>query len=168
MGNVVSRRNRWWMRLVGALLAIAAAVACALAIDRVTTGDARAETPEISVHAAQMVQAASNDGEVEGPFEHGVPAGFQEELFSVDGFEEQRCTVDGTVAGMSADASPSETSKRLKREMVERGWTAFDSGDVVRMTFVKDTGAFAWACIDCTAVGDRTSVVVVLQRRDAR
>lgn len=168
MGKLTLNRSRWVMRLIGALCAISAVVACSVGIDRMMMGDAQAQAPASPVGAAQMVQAASGDGTMAGVFEHGLPAGFQDELFDADGFEDLRHTADGKVAGMSAKGAPEEVCARLSRQMVERGWTAFDSGDTARTTFVKDTGQFAWACIDCTEVGGRTSVVVVLQRKDAQ
>lgn len=119
-----------------------------------------------SVTATEMVRSiASGEDAARCMAASGVPDGFEEELFSIQGFQEVQQSSDGGVVGMVSAESPSETLDRCRSSMEGRGWTYMESGQGNRGTFVKGQGQYGWCCIDCTAVGDSTSVVVLLERR---
>lgn len=146
---------------------IAVAIVAALAgSDGIADAVAGDQGDTGTVTAAQMVQAASRGSGVFGSSEAGVPADFESSVFSTEGFGQLQHTPDGRIVGMVCSGAPEDTMELCKGRLQENGWTYIESGQGNRTSFLKQEGSYTWAYVDCTAVGDDTSVVVVLDRGD--
>lgn len=145
--------------------AIAVAIVAALAgSDGIANAVAGSGGGAGSVTAGQMVQAVSEGSGVFGLSETGMPAGFDDGVFSTEGFAQLQHTPDGKIAGMVRAGSPEDVMKLCRDRLEANGWTYIESGQGTRASFLKGDGAYTWAYVDCTAVGDDTSVVIVLDR----
>lgn len=145
--------------------AIAVAIVAALAgSNGIADAVAGSQGNAGSVTAAEMVQAASRGSGMLGSSEAGVPADFESSVFSTEGFGQLQHTPDGRIVGMVCSGAPDDAMELCKKRLQENGWTYIESGQGNRASFLKEEGAYTWAYVDCTAVGDDTSVVVVLDR----
>lgn len=89
-----------------------------------------------------------------------LPAGFEDEVLCVAGFEDVRVSPGGSVVGFTARGAPSDVFKQVEALMRERGWALVPAGDGASGTFLKETGSYRWASVGCVRVADTTSVVV--------
>lgn len=92
-----------------------------------------------------------------------VPASFADEVFDPSWLGEARSASDGTVLGFVTTRSADEVSARCAGDMSAKGWTRVQSGRVDSASFVKETGRYRWAYLDCLTVDDATSVTVIVK-----
>ena len=112
--------------------------------------------PSVLAEAPHVITAEA--GETAGL--PALPAGFEDEVLCVAGFEDVRVSPEGSVVGFTARGTPSDVFKQVEALMRERGWAVVPAGDGVSGTFLKETGSYRWASVGCVRVADTTSVVV--------
>ena len=93
----------------------------------------------------------------------GVPDRFEDEVLSVASFTEVRMAEGGSVVGMTSDAAALETYQGCESAMAAHGWQRVESGQPTRSTFVKATGQYRWAYLECTEAAGSTAVLVALR-----
>lgn len=155
----VRSRHAWrGLAITGVLVAV---VAVSGPLERGASG---AGTASATDGAMRMVQAVwEGDGTV-GTGEPGLPQGFADEVLPTEGFSEVRHTPDGRIVGMTSSEDPVQTFERCAGLLQERGWLCIDSRQQGRASFLKGDGAWRWAYLDCTAAGDATAVVIVVEK----
>ena len=91
-----------------------------------------------------------------------LPDGFEDELFSSDGWREVRTAGNGTVVGLVKDGDAAEAVAQARQSMEDNGWTVAEGSAPERVTLVKETGAHRWAFVSGTNVAQSASVVIAL------
>lgn len=189
--NVLSRRRR------RAIFGIVIFLIGALAFDRgthLTQSSVLVEVPDAFSHGTHEVsdERTGDGGEaenhtadhvadgVEGVFESDVdrsytdsgssdvPAGFVEEMFSLERYRDVRVGANGSVIGFSTSLVPQSALDEIRLDMEARGWMAMVSSGGITGTFVKSEGRYIWAFVMCVWVGDTTSVVVQCATADEK
>ena len=89
-----------------------------------------------------------------------VPAGFEEEVLSLEGRSEVMAAAGGTVVGFLEDGPADAVFDAIEEDLAARGWAEVESGVAGCASFVKEGGRFTWVFVSCVAVGDTTSVVI--------
>lgn len=92
-----------------------------------------------------------------------LPEGFEEECFSVEGYRNARSSDGGRIVGAITEGSAQKAFEACCAKMLEKGWTAVSSGQPTRATFLKTTGRYRWAYLDCTGIGGSVSIVIALE-----
>lgn len=159
-----AREVRAGTKLAIAVALIVAFVVVAVGIDRLQKANGTPVSATEGVTAAQMVQTVTTGESALTIAEDGLPEGFESELFPAEGFTEMQHSTDGRVVGLTCSGSAKTAFQRCCEWLEIRGWTRIESGQAQRATFIKSDGTYTWCCVDCTAVGRSTSVVVILQK----
>ncbi len=91
-----------------------------------------------------------------------VPEGFEETVFSLQGYSEidVQAQEGGGVLGFVAQGRCEEVLMVLHDELVENGWTSTGGITGVNETFAKESGMFNWVMSSGYSIGSSTSVVI--------
>lgn len=89
-----------------------------------------------------------------------LPERFIEECFDGTFSYDTRISDDGHIIGFLSHESPSTLFNHCTAKMRENGWMGISSLQENGGTFLKHAGAYRWAFIACTQIGEDTSIVV--------
>lgn len=179
--GVRSRRNMQSRRLASAVAGILVLIAVCIGADAVldlsdqdgsagADADASADVDSGAAAAAgagvgedadtggSSLSATRDDGRAAAGEE--VPAGFEEEVLSLEGRSEVMAAAGGTVVGFLEGGPADAVFDAIEEDLAARGWAEVESGVAGCASFVKEGGRFTWVFVSCVAVGDTTSVVI--------
>ena len=129
-------------------------VDCAVGAESVSASDG-AETAPLSAGLSDVGMTQSGAPEL---------VRFEDELFSLEGFEDVRAAEEGTLVGFVI-SRPGDRAFAMVRDLLEvEGWVCVESGSETSASFVKQKGVYRWAFVSCTEVAGSTSVVVQCAR----
>lgn len=82
-------------------------------------------------------------------YEQPLPDFFQEEFFEVEGASEYFVGADGGVVGVHFKSNASEVLLQITEELREKGWAVIESGSKTQVSFVKSSGRYSYAFLEC-------------------
>ncbi|MGI6590651.1 MAG: hypothetical protein ACOX1O_03395 [Eggerthellaceae bacterium] len=151
-------------RWVVPMLIVALAIGCIALSGRFVPASSTENSASSSVSAAEMLQAAITGEGISLGRTDQLPDGFEQELFSAEGFSEVRVDDAGQIVGLMGTGTAEDVFDECRSQMERNGWTYVDSGQATRATFLKSSGSYRWSCLDCTQVGSQVAIVAVISQ----
>jgi hypothetical protein len=96
----------------------------------------------------------------------GAPIRFDEECFDAHDLGEVRSSHDGGVVGIVSDLNADGLFEACAARLASHGWMQVQSGQSLRSTFRKGSGAIRWLYLDVTEVSGSSVAVFVLEEAD--
>lgn len=174
-GLATAMRRRGRLRPMARLLAaMAAALLGLLALSAAqmleqpqaadgTSGASIIEAGEAVLAGAGPEEALASQG-LAPAAEADVPPWFAEEVMDAEACVGAFANDDWSVVGIMQDGAPEPAFDKVVEGLEARGWTLHESGIENAATLTKEEGEARWMMLQCTAVGDSTSVVLQSSR----
>ena len=93
----------------------------------------------------------------------GVSPGFVEECFDPSGLGEVRSSNDGGVVGIVSDLEAEALFDACTCRLIDHGWLRISGGQLLRCSFLKETGTVRWVFLDVSEVSDSSTAVLVME-----
>ena len=82
-------------------------------------------------------------------YEQPLPELFQKELFGVNESSEYFVGADGSVVGVRFERDAPKTLSLLTEKMKGKGWVVIESGSKTQASFMKTSGHYSYAFLEC-------------------
>lgn len=112
-----------------------------------------------SILAGDAAEAMEALGAGETDAAAALPADFEEELFSLAGYDRVMMDNAGLV-GFGYRGSAEELFGTLRRELEDKGWVCTPLGVGSSGTFTKESGVYRWVFLSCYPAGAEVSAVL--------